>query len=122
MGANTFEKQSVINNTNIQDSSTSCQKLTTQPGFELTTLRSAVRYATDCATRTENRRPEARGAGPGCRKILTLYAVEDWLGFMKNGRGIVESKFVDLSSETKIRQLLQIMAEISLVEYRSFNM
>ena len=72
--------------------------------------------------RTENRRPETRGAGPGCRKIFTLYAVEDRLGFVKNGRGIVERKFVDLSSETKSREFLQMMAEISLVENRSFNM
>ena len=124
MWANIFEKQSVIDNTNIQESTslTSCQKHTTQPGFELTILRSAVRYATDCATEDRNRRPETRGAGPGCRKIFTLYAVEDRLGFVKNGRGIVERKFVDLSSETKSREFLQMVAEISLVENRSFNL
>ena len=39
---------------------------------------------------------------------------------MRNGRGIVERKLVDLSSETKSREFLQMMAEISLVENRSF--
>ena len=51
--------------------------------------------------RTEDRRAERRGAGPGCRQILTLYAEEDRLGFVKNGREFVERKFVDLSFETK---------------------
>ena len=62
---------------------------------------------TTALLRTENRRAERRGAGPGCRKILTLYAVEDRLGFAKkNDRKIAERKFVDLSFETKSRKFL----------------
>ena len=68
--------------------------------------------------RIANQRPERRGADLRCRKIFTLYAVEDRLGFVKNGRGIVQRKFIDLSSETENLELLQLMAEISLVEDR----
>ena len=59
-----------------------------------------VRYATlqTALLRTENRRPERRGAGHGCRQIFTPYA-EDRLGFVKNGKGIVERKFAIIRDE-----------------------
>ena len=54
---------------------------------------------------------------------LCPYAVEGRLGgFRENGREIVERKIVDLSFEAKSRELLQMMAELSLVENRPFNM
>ena len=50
-----------------------------------------------------------------------MYAVEDRLGFVKSNTGVGERKFVDLSSETKSREFLQMMAEKSLVENRPFT-
>ena len=61
---------------------------------------------TTALLRTENRRPERRGAGLGCREIFTLYALEDGVGFVKNCR----KKMHRSSSVTKSPEFLQMKA------------
>ena len=56
----------MLDYTNIQESTSfnSSENLAALPGFELTTLGSVARYATDCAT--EDRAPTIGEADRGC--------------------------------------------------------
>ena len=51
------------------------------------------------STRLHLEEAPPRGDSQKCREIFTLYAVEDRLGYVKNGREIVERKLNNLFFE-----------------------
>ena len=98
------------------------EKLSPLQGFERSTNGFVVRHSCTALSSARHLPPGSRGTGSQCSKIFTLYAVEDWLGYVKNGRGIAERKLIDLSFEPSCRGFRLMVAELQLAENRPFNM
>ena len=79
-----------------------------------------------CGARRRPEKPDANGGAAvgcaACREIFTLYAVREWLDYLKNGREIFARKLNKLSFELNRSPLALIQSELRATKVGAFNM